>query len=161
MKRTLIAVLALLGCGLPENPNETVDHEQSSITVAHPTPVRTVPRDVLTLHERAPAPEALGVTLSGLPQEGHLFASVGQLSCGFWGIGKADASITGGAVTLNIPLDSQVPGSWSLFFFIDADGDGQCTTETVYSTHVDVPATGLQLDTSTLQPSYAGGCWAF
>jgi hypothetical protein len=163
MKRTLIAVLALLGCGNADDLDGVVRRDESAVTVAHPPRVHQAPRDLPTVHQRAAAPESVGVTLSNLPESGHLFAVVGMLSCGFLEVGRADADVVNGSVSLTIPLQPQTTGeAWSIFFYVD-DGDGQCTTEKVRSARLPaLPASAVQIDVSQLQDSYGfAACWAF
>jgi hypothetical protein len=165
MKNALAALLLLLGCGLPEAEDDApVQKDEAAVTgnrpqhewIGHPGLSRVARAQTLQ-------PETLGVTLTGLPDEGRVFAVVGMLSCGFLEAGRADAALANGKVTLNVPLSPQTTGAqWSVFFFIDADGDGQCTNEHVLSAQLPLlPATGVQLDVSTLTPAYAAGCWAF
>src|SRR5437899_382527 len=111
MKRTLLALLALSGCGLPDETEDGVRHDD--VTVARQAPLHAARRDLETVHQRSLAAPELAVSLSGLPQEGRVFAVVGMLSCGFLEVGRADGAISAGETTLNIPLEPQTQGHWS------------------------------------------------
>jgi hypothetical protein len=139
----------------PESP--TNSDEASSPLAARRGPRSMVDRPLPHLH--APAPTQ-AVSLTGLPEGAQVRAVVGMAACGFWKLGEGSAAAVGGRAELKIALDpsaTQAQG-FSLYFFLDADGDGACTTETVYGSALGPSfATPLQVD---LSKAVAGGsCW--
>jgi hypothetical protein len=163
MKHALLAVLVLVGCGLPEDPEGApIIVHRDAITAESPAHVAYRPAAQPTLAQRSTS-STLEVTLTGLPERGHVFATVGMLSCGFLEVGRGEGDLSNGTVTLNVALQPQTTGdNWTLFFFVDENHDGQCTTETPYAAKLPaLPVHQVQFDLSALPPSYSAGCWAF
>jgi hypothetical protein len=164
MKRALLAVLMLAGCGLPEDPEgAAIIVQRDAVTTQSPAHVGYRPAARPSQAQQVSTASTLAVTLTGLPERGHVFATVGMLSCGFLEVGRGEGDLSNGTVNLDITLQPQTSGdSWTLFFFVDENHDGQCTTETPHAAKLpQLPTHHVQFDLSALPPSYGAGCWAF
>jgi hypothetical protein len=162
MKHALLAVLMLVGCGLPETEDANFIGRRDGLT-ATPAAHSAYRPSAQPALARLSASSTLEVTLTGLPARGHVFATVGMLSCGFLEVGRGEGDLSDGTVTLDVTLQPQTSGdNWTLFFYVDENHDGQCTTETPYAAKLPaLPVHQVQFDVSALPPSYGAGCWAF
>jgi hypothetical protein len=165
--RTTLLVAVLMGCGGPLEGE--LDTRSDAVLVA--TAPANLRKEPVLAHSPTEAfrrnlvsPPGLEVALSELPvSDGSLHALAGMMGCGFWEIGSGVATLQAGRANLHLTVsDTNAQGEgFSVFFFIDADGDGKCVNEQVYSVELpSLPATSLSFDGSTIQPSYAS-CWLF
>ncbi|MBK7862383.1 MAG: hypothetical protein IPJ65_27995 [Archangiaceae bacterium] len=170
----LVPVVAVLfaGCGLEpqESPGSSESSAQAQpVLAATAPPASPIERLVVPAELQHPAQlvragvslaPRLSADISGLPGDGSLRAVAGMLGCGFSEIGGATVSFAGSVAHLDFPL-SETGQFYSLLFFIDADGDGACTTEQVYSVDLPpLPTATVRIDASALTPT-GYSCYVF
>ena len=167
MRHALLLSMMWLGCGRPDEGEPPPAPEQSPV-LAQPAGEEAAIEDLRAVDLRVAPPgrpaDRLAVTITNLAPEGRLRAVAGMMSCGFWGIGEGEAHIAGGQAELELTLEPGATGTgFSLFLFVDRDGDGKCTDDEVRSADLPaLPASGaVQVDMKSLPQGFGGECWLF
>ncbi len=160
MKRIVFGFLAVVmaGCG-----TSTLEPDEApSATGAEALTVKGPVRQPFQLAgpKRTIAPQgpSAAVQLSGLTAGGEVYLVAGVMGCGFLELGRATFTAGGASGSVQLPLSQQAGYGGEVYAFIDADGDGECTTETVYSGFLTGSAAAIDFS----QPGTGdAGCWIF
>jgi hypothetical protein len=156
----LLAVAFSMSCGVPDEAT-TLSSQAETVAPSPELAPRASPPERLTIHERHLPDRVLSFAFRGLPQQGHLIARLGVFGCGFDVLGRGDATISDGVATVNISVPAQDQEQAWLLFFVDADADGQCTTEHVSAQKVSTSVSGREIDPAESLPTTFADCEDF